>query len=109
MSPNGGGEPQGKIREEIEKNFGSIDQFKEQWKAAAAPGAAFGSGWVWLVRKNDNSLAIEFHLNAENPTSKGTGKELMGEDVWEHAYYVDFRNARASYTNTFLERCAVPD
>lgn len=102
ISPNGGGEPHGELREAIEKNFGSVDQFIEQWKAAAAPGAAFGSGWVWLVRKNDNSLAIEFHINAENPTSKGTGKEIVGEDVWEHAMYLDYGPRRNEFTATFL-------
>lgn len=99
LSPNGGGKPEGKLLEDIEKNFGSFDDFEEQFKAKAAPGAAFGSGWVWLVDKGGGNLAIEFTPNAENPLATGSGNPLIGLDVWEHAYYVGALVIRAWFSS----------
>ncbi len=100
MSPNGGGSPQGKLLEVLEKNFGSFDQFKEQFANASA--TLFGSGWNWLVKNPDGSLAIEQHSNAGTPLREGKTR-LLGIDVWEHAYYIDYRNARPKYIENFWE------
>ncbi len=98
MKPKGGGAPTGKIGEAIKKNFGSFDAFKEQFSEAAK--TQFGSGWAWLVKKTDGSLAIEKTSNAGNPMTSGL-KPLMTCDVWEHAYYIDYRNARPKYVESF--------
>ncbi|MBC7532927.1 MAG: superoxide dismutase [Fe] [Oligoflexus sp.] len=98
MKPKGGGAPSGKIGEAITKNFGSFDAFKEQFSEAAK--TQFASGWAWLVKKADGSLAIEKTSNAGNPMTSGL-KPLMTCDVWEHAYYVDYRNARPKYVENF--------
>jgi Fe-Mn family superoxide dismutase len=98
MAPNGGGEPKGKIGEQIKKTFGSFDSFKEKFSEAAV--TQFGSGWAWLVQNSDGTLAVEKTLNAENPMTKGQ-KPLLTCDVWEHAYYIDYRNARPKYVEAF--------
>jgi len=98
MSPNGGGEPKGKIGESIAKTFGSFQAFKDTFSEAAV--AQFGSGWAWLVQNKDGSLAIEKTSNAECPLTKGQ-KPLLTCDVWEHAYYIDYRNARPKYVEAF--------
>lgn len=98
LKPKGGGAPTGKIGEAIKKNFGSFDAFKEQFSEAAK--TQFGSGWAWLVKKADGSLAIEKTSNAGNPLTSGL-KPLMTCDVWEHAYYIDYRNARPKYVESF--------
>ncbi len=98
MKPKGGGAPTGKIGEAITKNFGSFETFKEQFSEAAK--TQFGSGWAWLVKKADGSLAIEKTSNAGNPMTNGL-KPLMTCDVWEHAYYIDYRNARPKYVESF--------
>ena len=98
LSPQGGGEPTGKLARAIEKNFGSLAQFKEKFTAAAT--TLFGSGWTWLVKSPDGSLAIEQAGNAGNPLREGK-KPLLTCDVWEHAYYIDYRNARAKYVEAF--------
>uniref|UniRef100_A0A061SAN1 Superoxide dismutase n=1 Tax=Tetraselmis sp. GSL018 TaxID=582737 RepID=A0A061SAN1_9CHLO len=103
MKPNGGGEPSGKLMDMINASFGSFDDFKSKFIAAGAPGPAFGSGWVWLVEK-DGKLEIQFTTNAENPVVLGTGNPLITYDVWEHAYYLDYQNARPSYVTTFVEK-----
>lgn len=98
MKPKGGGAPTGKIGDAINKAFGSFDAFKEQFSEAAK--TQFGSGWAWLVKKSDGSLAIEKTGNAGNPMTSGH-KPLMTCDVWEHAYYIDYRNARPKYIDAF--------
>jgi Fe-Mn family superoxide dismutase len=98
LSPQGGGEPKGAIADLINKNFGSFAAFKEKFTAAAV--GQFGSGWAWLVKNKDGSLSIEQTGNAETPLTKGQ-TPLLTCDVWEHAYYIDYRNARPDYVNAF--------
>lgn len=98
MKPNGGGEPTGPLADAINKTFGSFAKFKEEFSAAAA--TQFGSGWAWLVKKADGSLAITKTANADCPIRTGE-KPLLTCDVWEHAYYVDYRNARPKYVEAF--------
>ncbi len=93
MSPDGGGEPEGDLASAIDEAFGSFDAFKEQFEAAGV--AQFGSGWAWLVFDN-GSLAITSTANQDNPISDGK-TPLVGNDVWEHAYYVSYRNRRPEY------------
>lgn len=98
LSPKGGGEPTGKLAEGINKAFGNFATFKEKFSEAAK--TQFGSGWAWLVQNADGSLAIEKTPNAETPFSKGKTC-LLTCDVWEHAYYIDYRNARPNYVEAF--------
>lgn len=98
LSPKGGGEPRGAIAEAISKTYGSFAQFKEKFSTTAV--TLFGSGWAWLVKNADSSLAIEATSNANNPLRDGK-KPLLTCDVWEHAYYIDYRNARAKYVESF--------
>ena len=98
LSPNGGGAPSGKLAKAIDDAFGSFDKFKEQFSDKAV--TLFGSGWAWLVKKPDGSLAIVQTGNAETPLT-GDSKPLMTCDVWEHAYYIDYRNARPKYLEAF--------
>jgi Fe-Mn family superoxide dismutase len=98
LAPGGGGEPSGPLAEAIQEQFGSFLQFKEKFTAAAV--SHFGSGWAWLVRGDGGKLGIESTGNAGNPL--GDGKTpLLTCDVWEHAYYVDYRNARPAYVDAF--------
>lgn len=99
MKPGGGGEPTGAVADAINEAFGSYDSFVEKFKEAAA--TQFGSGWAWLV-KGDNGLEIMKTPNADLPMKHGK-KALLTIDVWEHAYYIDFRNARPDYISTFVE------
>lgn len=98
MSPDGGGEPSGKLADAINKAFGSVDKFKEEFGTKAA--GNFGSGWTWLVQRPDGSLAIVNTSNAATPIT-GSDKPLLTMDVWEHAYYIDYRNARPKYIDAF--------
>ena len=98
LKPQGGGEPTGAIGEAIVKNFGSFTDFKEKFSAAAA--TLFGSGWAWLVKKEDGSLAIVQESNAGNPMKAGM-VPLLTCDVWEHAYYLDKQNVRPDYIADF--------
>ena len=98
MKPQGGGEPAGAVLEAIIKNFGSFAEFKEKFSTAAA--TLFGSGWAWLVKKDDGSLAIVQESNAGNPM-RGGAKPLLTCDVWEHAYYIDKQNLRPNYVADF--------
>ncbi len=98
MGPGGGGAPSGELAAAIERDFGSFDDFVQQFKAAAA--GQFGSGWAWLV-DNGGKLEICTTSNAGNPMTDGK-KPLLTCDVWEHAYYVDFRNARPAYLDAFF-------
>jgi superoxide dismutase, Fe-Mn family len=93
MSPEGGGEPEGDLAEAINEAFGSFDEFKEKFQAAGV--AQFGSGWVWLV-VDDGKVAITTTANQDNPITDGK-TPLVGNDVWEHAYYVKYRNRRPEY------------
>jgi Fe-Mn family superoxide dismutase len=100
MKPNGGGEPQGALAEAIKRDFGSFADFRNQFSTAAI--GQFGSGWAWLVKEGDK-LKIVTTGNAETPITRGQ-TALMTCDVWEHAYYIDYRNLRAKYVETFLEK-----
>ena len=99
MKPNGGGAPTGAIADKINKDFGSHQEFAKQFAAAGA--TQFGSGWAWLVLNEDNQLEIIKTANAQTPIT-GNKKPLITMDVWEHAYYLDFQNARPKYIETFL-------
>jgi Fe-Mn family superoxide dismutase len=98
LGPNGGGEPTGELAGAINRTFGTFAQFKEKFSATAT--TLFGSGWAWLVKNPDGSLAIEPASNAGNPL-KDNKKPLLTCDVWEHAYYIDYRNARAKYVESY--------
>lgn len=95
LSPRPKKAPDGKLLEAINKQFGSLDAFKEQFNKAAI--GLFGSGWAWLVKKEDGSLVITQEANAGNPLHSSSGVALLTVDVWEHAYYIDYRNRRADY------------
>jgi len=98
MSPNGGGEPGGALADAINRDFGSFENFKQKFSDSAV--GNFGSGWTWLVQNKDGSLALVNTDDAETPlTSDAT--PLMTCDVWEHAYYIDYRNARPKYLEAF--------
>lgn len=102
MSPNGGGLPSGDILQAIEKNFGSVDAFKDQFSKAAA--TRFGSGWAWLVKKGDGSLVVSSTPNQDNPlmdVAEVKGTPILGLDVWEHAYYLKYQNLRPDYISAF--------
>ncbi|MFJ7499132.1 superoxide dismutase [Fe] [Serratia grimesii] len=98
LSPQGGGEPQGALATAINQAFGSFAAFKEQFSDAAIKN--FGAGWTWLVKKADGTLAIVNTSNAGTPLT-GEDKPLLTVDVWEHAYYIDYRNARLTYLENF--------
>ena len=98
LSPNGGGEPTGAAKEAIEKAFGSFEDFKKEFNDKAANN--FGSGWTWLVKKADGTVAIANTSNAETPLT-GADKPVLTVDVWEHAYYIDYRNSRPNYLEAF--------
>ncbi|MDF1702729.1 MAG: superoxide dismutase [Planctomycetota bacterium] len=100
MKPDGGGEPTGALAEALARDFGSTDDFRREFKGAAA--SQFGSGWAWLI-DNGGKLEITTTANADLPLKHGQ-KALMTCDVWEHAYYIDFRNARPSYLEAFLDK-----
>lgn len=98
LSPNGGGEPTGALLEAINAKWGSVDAFKDAFSKSAA--GNFGSGWTWLVKKADGTLDIVNTSNAATPLTT-SDKALLTCDVWEHAYYIDYRNARPKYLETF--------
>jgi Fe-Mn family superoxide dismutase len=98
LSPNGGGEPTGKIADAINKNFGSFAKFKEEFAKTCI--TTFGSGWGWLVKNTDGSLALVSTSNAGCPLTQNQ-KPILTCDVWEHAYYIDYRNARPKYLEAF--------
>lgn len=104
MSPNGGGEPTGKLAEKIKADFGSFDKLKEEISAKAA--GRFGSGWAWLVVNEDGSLKVGSTPNQDNPfmcKCGGNGTPILGLDVWEHAYYLKYKNVRADYIKAFFD------
>ena len=98
LSPTGGGVPTGKVAAAIDASFGSFDAFKEQFTKAAA--THFGSGWAWLVKGADGKLAVTSTHDADSPVAHGQ-IPLLTCDVWEHAYYIDYRNVRANYIAGF--------
>ncbi|HDP0036293.1 TPA: superoxide dismutase [Fe] [Legionella pneumophila] len=98
MSPNGGGEPKGRLAEAINKSFGSFAAFKEQFSQTAV--TTFGSGWAWLVQDQSGALKIISTSNAGTPMTEGLNT-LLTCDVWEHAYYIDYRNRRPDYIEAF--------
>ena len=98
LKPNGGGTPSGKLAEAIDAAFGSFEAFKAEFTKTAI--GTFGSGWAWLVQRPDGSLALVSTSNAATPLT-GTDTPLLTCDVWEHAYYVDYRNARPKYVEAF--------
>ena len=104
IKPKGGGAPSGALAEAINKKWGSFDEFKKAFQTSAV--GNFGSGWTWLVKKADGSVDIANTSNAGNPLKSGEGKPLLTIDVWEHAYYIDYRNARAKFVETFLSSLA---
>jgi Fe-Mn family superoxide dismutase len=98
LAPQGGGEPSGPLADAVSKSFGGFASFKEKFSNAAV--TLFGSGWAWLVKGADGSLSIQQASNAGTPLKDGQ-KAILTCDVWEHAYYVDYRNARANYVEAF--------
>ena len=103
MSPNGGGEPAGALADAIKAKWGSFDDFKKAFQASAV--GNFGSGWTWLVKKADGSVDIVNMGAAGTPLTTGD-TALLCIDVWEHAYYIDYRNRRPDFVATFLDKLA---
>ena len=102
MSPNAGGNPAGDLAQAIDKYFGNFEEFKKQFSTAAA--TRFGSGWAWLVVKDDKSLAVCSTANQDNPLmdiAEVKGTPILGIDVWEHAYYLNYQNRRPDYIAAF--------
>lgn len=105
MSPNGGGHPSGALAEAINSAFGSFDAFKEAFTKAA--GTRFGSGWAWLVKNDDGSVKVTSTPNQDNPLmdvvpADERGTPILGLDVWEHAYYLNYQNRRPDYVSAFF-------
>lgn len=96
FSPNGGGAPSGKLAEAIDRDFGDFENFKKEFNSAAA--TVFGSGWAWLASDKDGKLHIVKEPNGGNPVTKDLNP-LLGFDVWEHAYYLDYQNRRPDHVN----------
>ena len=102
LGPNGGGEPTGLLKEKIEAAFGSFEAFKEKISALAV--GQFGSGWAWLSVTPEGDLVLSNSGNQDNPISLGTGNTpILALDVWEHAYYLKYKNLRASYVSEFFK------
>ncbi len=103
MSPHGGGIP-GRLEQKLVEDFGAVDKFKEAFKTAAT--TQFGSGWAWLVAGPDGKLKVTKTPNGSNPLATGEGRVLLGLDVWEHSYYLDFRNRRPDYVTNWMDKIA---
>jgi Fe-Mn family superoxide dismutase len=103
MSPKGGAIPT-KLEQKLTEDFGGVQQFKDAFKAAGI--GQFGSGWAWLVLGSDGKLKVTKTPNGGNPLATGEGKVLLGIDVWEHSYYLDFRNRRPDYITNWLDKIA---
>jgi len=106
LTPGGSPSPEGDLKKELEDTFGSIEAFQEEFMKAAA--TRFGSGWAWLMRSDDGTLKVTSTPNQDNPLMAGivesTGTPLLGIDVWEHAYYLNYQNNRKAYIAAFMER-----
>jgi Fe-Mn family superoxide dismutase len=105
MSPHGGDKPEGSLLDQINEDFGSFEDFKNQFVGAA--GSRFGSGWAWLVKKADGTLTVTSTPNQDNPLMDVTPEDERGEpilalDVWEHAYYLNYQNRRPDYIEAFF-------
>jgi Fe-Mn family superoxide dismutase len=100
LTPDGGGKPSGDVAAKIDASFGSYDEFRKKFTDAAI--TQFGSGWAWLI-DNGGTLEVAKTPNAENPLKRGQ-KALLTLDVWEHAYYIDYRNARPAFADNFFEK-----
>lgn len=103
MGPNGGGEPSGQLADAINSSFGSFEAFKDEFSKAAA--TRFGSGWAWLCKNADGSLFVCSTANQDNPlmdVAEQQGTPLLGLDVWEHAYYLNYQNRRPDYISAFF-------
>lgn len=98
MRKNGGGEPGAELKAKIERDFGSVEKFKEEFKAAAV--SQFGSGWAWLIEDN-GMLRVVKTSNADTPVAHGF-TPILTIDVWEHAYYLDYQNQRAAFVDAYL-------
>ena len=103
MSPTGGAIP-GALETKLTSDFGSVQAFKDAFKTAAT--TQFGSGWAWLVQGSDGKLKVTKTPNGSNPLATGEGTALLGCDVWEHSYYLDFRNRRPDYVTNWLDKVA---
>ena len=104
MSPNGGGNPSGSLAEVMDRDFGSFEEFKTAFSNAAA--TQFGSGWAWLCVHDGGKLEVCSTANQDNPMMPGIGcggTPILGIDVWEHAYYLNYQNRRPDYINAFFE------
>ncbi|WP_420431762.1 superoxide dismutase [Hyphobacterium sp.] len=101
MKPKGGGAPSGDLADRIDRDFGSLEGFKNAFSEAGA--GQFGSGWAWLIVK-DGKLAVRKTLNADTPLTEAGAVPLLTMDVWEHAYYLDYQNKRPDYIETFLDK-----
>jgi len=104
MGPNKGGKPSGELASAIDKAFGSYEQFMD--KFAAAAGSRFGSGWAWLIVKDNGELAVTSTPNQDNPlmdVADEKGTPILGLDVWEHAYYLNYQNRRPDYISAFFD------
>lgn len=104
MSPTSGGTVPNKLEAKLVSDFGSVQAFKDAFKQAAT--TQFGSGWAWLVLGKDGKLKVTKTPNGSNPLATGEGKALLGCDVWEHSYYLDFRNRRPDYVTNWLDKIA---
>ncbi len=104
MSPTEGGKIPGKLEQKLASDFGGVQQFKDAFKQAAT--TQFGSGWAWLVLGSDGKLKVTKTPNGSNPLATGEGRALLGIDVWEHSYYLDFRNRRPDYVQNWLDKLA---
>ena len=104
MSPAEGGRMPGKLEQKLTADFGGVQQFKDAFKQAAT--TQFGSGWAWLILAADGKLRVTKTANGSNPLATGEGRALLGCDVWEHSYYLDFRNRRPDYVQNWLDKLA---
>lgn len=100
MSPKGGGEPSAELQKELEKHFGSWEKMKEKFIDRA--GELFGSGWTWIIRDKDGQLTVEDRIDEGNPIIDGK-KPLLVCDIWEHAYYLDYKNEKEKYFDAFFK------
>ena len=103
LKPSGGRMP-GRLEQKIKDDFGGVTEFNDAFKAAAT--SQFGSGWAWLVLASDGKLKVAKTPNGSNPLAMGEGTALLGLDVWEHSYYLDFRNRRPDYVSNYLAKLA---